>query len=88
MKYFLVVMGFCGWFDWFRRFLFVDVLLLEVVVGGLDGSWLFWVVCWWYLVVTLFGKARLKKTVDKACLNFYELQIALSGIEIKINSRP
>ena len=39
-------------------------------------------------MVALFGKARLKKTVDKACLNFYNLQIALSGIEIKVNSRP
>ena len=30
----------------------------------------------------------MKKTVGKACLNFYELQIILSAIELIINSRP
>ena len=33
-------------------------------------------------------KRCLKKTVGKACLNFYELQIILSEIEIIKNSRP
>ena len=33
-------------------------------------------------------KRCLKKTVGKACLSFYDLQIILSEIEIIINSRP
>ena len=30
----------------------------------------------------------MKKTVGKACLNFYELQIVLSEIQLILNSRP
>ena len=34
------------------------------------------------------AKRCLEKAIGKACLNFYELQIILSEIEIIINSRP
>ena len=41
----------------------------------------------WERLVSIV-KRCLKKTVGKACLNFYELQIILSEIEIITNSRP
>ena len=46
-----------------------------------------WYGGFWERLVSIF-KRCLKKTVSKACLNFYELQITLSEIEIIINSRP
>ena len=46
-----------------------------------------WYGGFWERLVSIV-KRCLKKTVGKACLNFYELQIILSEIEIIINSRP
>ena len=40
------------------------------------------------MVWRFLGKACLKKTVGKTCLDFYELQIELSEIELILNSRP
>ena len=46
-----------------------------------------WYGGFWERLVSIFQRC-LKKTVNKACLNFYELQIILSEIETIINSRP
>ena len=46
-----------------------------------------WYEGFWERLVSIV-KRCLKKTVGKACLSFYELQIILSEIEIIINSRP
>ena len=46
-----------------------------------------WYGGFWERLVSIV-KRCLKKTVGKACLNFYELQIILSEIEMIINSRP
>ena len=46
-----------------------------------------WCGGFWERLVSIV-KRCLKKVVGKACLNFYKLQIILSGIEIIINSRP
>ena len=46
-----------------------------------------WYGGFWERLVSIV-KHCLTKAVHKACLNFYELQIMLSEIEIKINSRP
>ena len=46
-----------------------------------------WYGGFWERIISIV-KRCLKKTVGKACLNFYELQIILSEIEIIINSRP
>ena len=46
-----------------------------------------WYGGFWERLISIV-KRCLKKTVGKACLNFYELQIILSEIEIIINSRP
>ena len=46
-----------------------------------------WYGGFWERLVTV-AKRCLKKTVGKACLNFYKLHIVLPEIELILNSRP
>ena len=46
-----------------------------------------WYGGFWEQIISIV-KRCLKKAIGKACLNFYELQIILSEIQIIINSRP